>query len=89
MLHVRTSPSAKRSAVIGRHGAGWKISVAAPPEAGRANSELVRLLAAVLAVSERDISIVSGLRSRDKKVAVEAIEAAEVDSRLAAVAQRR
>ena len=86
LLHVRASPGAKRSAVVGRYGGGWKISIAAPAEGGRANSELVRLLAAVLEVPERSVSIVSGSRSRDKKVAIEAFEAAEAHRRLAAAA---
>jgi len=89
VLHVRVSPGAKRSAVIGRYGTGWKISVAAPPEGGRANAELVRLLASALGVPERTISIVSGLTSRNKTVAVEGVDAEEADRRLDSVAQRR
>ena len=74
--------------MVGRYGGGWKISVAAPAEGGRANAELVRLLASVLDVPWRTISIVSGLSSRNKTIAVAAIEDAEADRRLASAALR-
>jgi uncharacterized protein (TIGR00251 family) len=81
-IDLRVSPGAARSAVVGRHGAGWKVRVAAAPEDGRANAELVRLLATMLDVPARSISIVAGHRSRSKTVTVEGIEPAEVERRL-------
>lgn len=88
MLHVRASPGARRSAVVGRYSGGWKITVAAPAEGGRANAELVRLLASVLDVPGRSISIVSGLSSRNKTISVAEIEDAEADRRLVSAARR-
>jgi uncharacterized protein len=54
--------------VVGRHGGGWKVRVAAPPERGKANEALVAFLAATLDVPARTISIVSGHGGRDKLV---------------------
>lgn len=53
---------------MGRHGSAWKVRVAAPPEAGKANDAVVELLAATLDVPARTISIVSGHGGRDKLV---------------------
>jgi uncharacterized protein len=78
-IELRVSPGAARSAVVGRHGTGWKVRVAAAPEDGRANAELVRLLASVLGVPERAVSIVAGHRSRSKTVTVDGVEQAEVE----------
>jgi uncharacterized protein YggU (UPF0235/DUF167 family) len=45
-----------------------KASVGAPPEDGRANEALLRLLAAEWGLARRDLTIVAGLRSRNKSV---------------------
>ena len=82
-LHVRVSPGAARSTVVGRHGDGWKLRVAAAPEDGRANDAVVRLLASALAVREGDVAIVSGRASRDKTVALTGIGPEEIERRLA------
>jgi uncharacterized protein len=84
-LQLRVSPGAARSAVVGRHGTGWKVRVAARAEDGRANDALVRLLADTLALPVRNVRIVSGHASRDKTVALEGLESDETE-RLLAVA---
>jgi uncharacterized protein len=84
-LALRVSPGARTSAVVGRHGDSWKVRVAAPPEAGRANRALVALLAATLDVPPRTISIVSGHGGRDKLVELAGIAPEETERRLAAV----
>lgn len=82
-LSLRVSPGASRTAIVGRHGPGWKLRVAAAPEDGKANAAVVRLLADVLGISERDVEIVSGHTSRDKTVALTGIETDEIERRLA------
>jgi uncharacterized protein len=82
-LTLRVSPGAARSAVIGRHGAGWKVRVAAAPEDGKANEAVVRLLADTLSVPRRDVRIVSGRASRDKTVALAGLGPEEIERRLA------
>jgi uncharacterized protein (TIGR00251 family) len=76
------SPGAARSAVVGRYGAGWKVRVAAPPEHGKANEAVVRLLAGALALPCRDVEIVSGHGARDKIVALAELEPEEIERRL-------
>ena len=83
-LTLRVSPGAAGESIVGRHGPGWKLRVAAPPEGGKANAAVVRLLADVLGVPARDVAIVSGHASRDKTVALTGIETDEIERRLAA-----
>lgn len=83
-VQLRVSPGASRSVVVGRHGAAWKVRVAAPPEGGRANDALVRLLAETLRVPAADVSIVSGHGSRDKTISLAGLDADELERRLAA-----
>jgi uncharacterized protein (TIGR00251 family) len=85
-IELRVVPGAARPGLVGRHGTSWKIKVAEPPEAGRANDAVVRVLAESLGLRRRDVSIVSGHGSRDKVVAVEGLSAVEVAERLASAA---
>ena len=82
-LQLRVSPGAVRAGVVGRHGAAWKVRVAAAPEDGRANAAVVRLLADTLGLAVRDVEIVSGHGSRDKTVALAGIDPDETERRLA------
>ena len=82
-VEVAVSPGAARSELVGRHGAGWKARVAAPPERGRANDALVELLARALAVRTDRVTVVAGHRGRRKLVDVRGLDEAEVDRRLA------
>jgi uncharacterized protein (TIGR00251 family) len=68
---------------VGRYGTGWKVHVGAPPEDGKANTAVVRLLADALGVAARDVEIVSGHTSRDKTVALAGIDPDETERRLA------
>jgi uncharacterized protein len=83
-IQLRVSPGARRTAVAGRHGDGWKVRVAAPPEGGRANAELERHLAGLLGVDRRDVRVVAGSRGRDKVVEIDGPTAAAVTAALSA-----
>jgi uncharacterized protein (TIGR00251 family) len=85
-IRLRVAPGAARSDVVGRHGDGWKVRVAAAPERGKANDALVGLLAKVLLVPQADVVVVSGFGSRDKIVAVRGIDATRADEALARAA---
>jgi uncharacterized protein len=80
---VTVSPGAATSELVGRHGDGWRARVAAPPERGRANEALVELLASTLAVPRASIRVVAGQAARRKVVAVDDLDAGEIDQRLA------
>ena len=69
---------------MGRHGAGWKARIAAPPERGKANRALEELLADLLDVGRGRVAVVGGHASRRKIVEVEGLETPEVVRRLEA-----
>jgi uncharacterized protein (TIGR00251 family) len=79
---LRVSPGAARSEVVGRHGSAWKVRVAAVPEGGRANRELVGLLARVLGVPRARLDLVAGATARDKVIQVEGMTLEEIERRL-------
>jgi uncharacterized protein len=54
------------------------VRVTAPPAEGRANDALCRLLAKRAGVARGRVSVARGLRSRDKLVVVEGLDAGEL-----------
>jgi uncharacterized protein (TIGR00251 family) len=82
-LRLRVAPGSRRPGIAGRHGDGWKIRVSAPPEDGRANDEVLELLAERVGLPRRALAIVSGHKSRDKIVEMSGIDPDEAERRLA------
>jgi hypothetical protein len=88
-LAVRVQPGARRDALVARLASGeWKLAVSAPPEAGRANEAVAELLATLLGVRRRQVSVVRGHASRGKQVDVTGLSGDEAESRLSAALAR-
>jgi uncharacterized protein (TIGR00251 family) len=81
-MKVRVRPGAKVSKIEGERGGALKVSVAAAPEKGRANAELVRHLAASLGLGRTQVQVVSGQATRDKIVAIADLAPDEIRRRL-------
>ena len=65
---VRVVARAPRSEVSGEHDGCLRVRVAAPPVGGAANEELARTLARALGLPRSAVEIVSGHRSKLKRV---------------------
>lgn len=74
---VHVVPRARETAVAGRHGDAIKIRIAAPPEDGAANAELVRFLAERLGVARSAVTIAAGAAGRRKTVEVAGVTGAK------------
>ena len=83
-LRLRVSPGATRAGVVGRYGQAWRVRVAAPPEGGRANEAVIRLLAETLSVPRHAVTLVSGRGARDKIVELTGIDGPQAERRLTA-----
>ncbi len=82
VFRVKVVPRASRSEIAGVQGDMLRVRLTAPPVEGAANNALVKLLAEVLKVPERDIEIVAGHTGRQKVVRVAGLPAHELDARL-------
>lgn len=65
-----------------------KAYVTAGADGGKANKAVVDLVAKKLHISKRNVRIVSGDKSRTKKIAIEGLDEAEVVARLRRSAAR-
>jgi uncharacterized protein len=81
-VDVRVVPRAKKTGIDGVRDGAILIRVAAPPVDDAANDALVEFLADTLHVPRRSIRIVSGDRSRLKRVAVDGIQVSTLQSQL-------
>jgi uncharacterized protein (TIGR00251 family) len=84
-FRVRVAPGASRERIVGEHGDALKVGVREPPEKGRANDAVERLLALALRVKAGDVSVVRGHAARDKVVLVRGLPEAELKARLTAL----
>ena len=81
-LDIRVIPRSPRTSVDGMRGAAILVRLAAPPVDGAANDALIAFLSAALDMPRRQITIVSGERSRDKRVRIAGIATDAAISRL-------
>lgn len=88
-LSVRVQPGARRDALLDRLATGeWKLAVTAPPEAGRANEAVVELMAELLGVKRRQLTVARGASSRSKSIEVDGLDPAVAEARLVAALER-
>ena len=85
ILSVRVIPRAAKNAIAGTRGDAVLVRLSAPPVEGAANDALVEYLAKALSIPRRQISIVSGHTSRDKRVAIEGLTEGDVAARVSAI----
>ena len=85
VLSVRVIPRASKSGITGRRGDAIVVRLAAPPVEGAANDALIDFLSTTFGRPRRDIAIVSGQKSRDKRVFIEGITDADLAARLSAI----
>ncbi len=70
-LTLYVQPGAKKTRVLGMHGANLKVSLNAPPVEGQANAALLAWLAKQLGLKIRQLKLIRGEKSRIKTIAVE------------------
>lgn len=83
-FNVKVVPGASRTHIAGLLGSALKVTVAAPPEGGRANAALVGCLAQQLGVKKGQVEVIAGLTRPLKRVRVNGLTATDVRQRLTA-----
>jgi uncharacterized protein (TIGR00251 family) len=74
LFWVRVVPGASRQGIVGWQTDGrLRVRVSSPPEHGRANRALLRLLAGHMGVKSSALTIVAGGNSREKRIHVDGV----------------
>ncbi len=81
-LKIKVVPGAARTEIVGRLGEAVKVRVAAPPEGGRANREVVALLAGRLGLPLAQVTVLSGQGAPAKVIGLTGVSEAAALARL-------
>ena len=82
---VKVIPSSSRTCFAGIQNGILKIKLSAAPKKGKANQALIDFLADKLGIKKKFITIISGLTSKVKQIAVEQVTAETITEKLAIV----
>ncbi len=73
-LKIQVSVRAKKSEIRGWHEDRIKVSLAAIPEDGLANKELVKLFSTILKIPKSQINLIQGSQSKFKTLRISGLE---------------
>jgi len=85
LLHLHAKPNARRSELLPGPDGRWTVRLAAPPQDGQANAELLRFLAELFGVPKRSVTLLSGHTAPFKKVELAGVSEADGQAVLAAI----
>ncbi len=85
VVEVLASAGSSASKVRGIHVAALKVAVRAAPEKGKANAEIEEVLAEFFGVPTRNVTVVSGPTSRQKRVQVLGLDLRAAQQKIAAL----
>lgn len=90
MLHlrVRAQPGASRESIRLETDGVLRLAVRAKPVGGAANRAVAACVAKRLGIARGAVTVVRGLRGRDKTLAIEGINKTEAQARLEALAEQ-
>src|SRR5512140_613356 len=82
LLAVKVVPGSSRERVVGPLGEALRVTVSAPPEGGKANKAVCRLLAEALRLPPANVTLDAGGGTPFKTIRLVGLTAAEARARL-------
>jgi uncharacterized protein len=82
ILPVLAQPGARRNAILGERAGALRVAVTAPPEKGKANEAIRSLLAEALGCKPKQVTLLFGATSRQKRFLLGGIAPEELSDRL-------
>jgi len=81
-ISIKVQPNAGRNQVVDFNNDIWKIKIAAPPDKGKANKEIIEFISDILGLRKDNITILKGETSHNKLIAITGINEEEVKAKL-------
>ena len=72
-IKIKVEPRSSKSGVVGPYGDSLKVKLTSPPVEGKANKELIEVLAKAFGLAKKDIEIISGQSSKNKIVKLRSV----------------
>lgn len=72
LIAIRAKPTGKRNRIVSVSGPALEVELTAKPQNGEANSELIEYVSDFLRVKKRDLQLITGMKSRDKQLLLQA-----------------
>lgn len=72
-LYIRATPRARKDEIVARSGDDLLVSVTAPPDDGKANAAVCKLIAKSLGVPKSAVEVSRGHTSRHKALDIEGV----------------
>ena len=82
IISVKVQPNAGNNGIVSLSSGIWRIKIAAPPDKGKANKELIAFLSTLLGISKSSITIIRGQTSHHKVLAIAGIGENALQSKL-------
>ena len=68
IINIKVEPRSSKSGIAGPYGDALKVKLTSPPVEGKANKELVEVLAKEFGIRKKEVEIISGQSSKNKIV---------------------
>jgi uncharacterized protein (TIGR00251 family) len=68
IIKIKVEPRSSKSGIVGPYGDSLKVKLTSPPVEGKANKELIEVLAKEYGIPKKNVEIVSGHNSKSKTV---------------------
>jgi uncharacterized protein (TIGR00251 family) len=89
IVHIRVTPRAGKSQIVGWQSDVLLVRVAAPPVQGSANKAVIELLSESFGIRKSAIVLQAGESSRNKRIALDGISCEEVRAVVARCAKAK
>lgn len=88
-IRVKVLPRSSKNQIVGKEEGAYRVKLTSAPVDGQANMALIKFLAKTLGLPKRDVDIISGERSRTKRVRIRGLATEDVNRQLAEVISKR